>query len=310
MGSASCRNDDGPCRRSCRRQACFVFRRGAAGREKGKARPNADSGKAGAKGDAAKPAAGAKPEEKKSYYVPTRGYRLEPQPDIPPYVRNLGKTYDQFKGIDWLNVGLDSRARFEFRQNDYRPWTDTATSPPSSQRKLFPNSLWLSRTRVYVGIQDILDPFRAVVEFQESRAFNSIYEYQGQEINQTDLISAYGELYFKDAFGKDPRGNDRPLTVRAGRFHLELLDRRLIAENEFRNTTNNFDGFRIKIGKKDNDWDLDNFLDAARDRAIPISSTGRTGRTGFTAASSVSASSPNMRRCSPISSAARNMATS
>ena len=106
--------------------------------KKEKPAQKADSGKAGAKGDAAKPAAGAKPEEKKSYYVPTRGYRLEPQPDIPPYVRNLGKTYDQFKGIDWLNVGLDSRARFEFRQNDYRPWTDTATNPPSSQRKLLP----------------------------------------------------------------------------------------------------------------------------------------------------------------------------
>jgi opacity protein-like surface antigen len=201
-----------------------------------------------------------KPEEKKSYYVPTRGYRLEPQSDIPPYVRNLAKTYKQFEGIDWLNVGLDSRTRFEFRQNDYRPWTDTATSPPSSQRKYFPNSLWLARTRVYVGIQDILDPFRAVVEFQDSRAFNSIYEYQGQEINQTELISAYGELYFKDALGKDPRGNDRSLTVRAGRFHFELLDRRLIAENEFRNTTNNFDGVRIKLGKKENDWDLDSFL--------------------------------------------------
>ena len=75
--------------------------------KKEKPAQKADSGKAGAKGDAAKPAAGAKPEEKKSYYVPTRGYRLEPQPDIPPYVRNLGKTYDQFKGIDWLNVGLD-----------------------------------------------------------------------------------------------------------------------------------------------------------------------------------------------------------
>lgn len=226
--------------------------------EKARKAKTADASKTGA--NAAKPATDAKPEEKKSYYVPTRGYRLEPQPDIPPYVRNLGKTYPQFEGIDWLNVGLDSRTRFEFRQNDYRPWTDTATNPQSSQRKYFPNSLWLSRTRVYVGIQDILDPFRAVVEFQDSRAFNSIYEYQGQEINQTDLISAYGELYFKDAFGKDPRGNDRPLTLRAGRFHLELLDRRLIAENEFRNTTNTFDGFRIKVGKKDNDWDLDSFL--------------------------------------------------
>ncbi|WP_363348771.1 alginate export family protein [Methylocystis echinoides] len=224
----------------------------------------ADQNGVAAKGDAAKGAAAkpgdAKPEEKKSYYVPTRGYRLEPQPDIPPYVRNLGKTYPQFEGIDWLNVGLDSRVRFEYRQNDYRPWTDTTTFPPTSQRRYFPNSLWLSRTRVYLGIQNILDPFRAVVEFQDSRAFNSIYQLQGQEINQTDLISAYGELYFKDAFGKDPRGNDRPLTVRAGRFHFELLDRRLIAENEFRNTTNNFEGFRVKVGKKDNDWDLDSFF--------------------------------------------------
>jgi len=198
--------------------------------------------------------------EKKSYYVATRGYRLEPQPDIPPYVRNLGKTYKEFDGVDWLNVGLDSRVRFEYRKDDYRPWTDTSTDPPTSQRRNFPNSLWLLRTRAYLGVQNILDPFRFVVEFQDSRAFNSIYELQGQEINQSELISAYGELYFKDAFGKDDRGNDRPLSVRAGRFHLELLDRRLIAENEFRNTTNNFEGFRIKAGKKDNDWDLDSFL--------------------------------------------------
>lgn len=200
------------------------------------------------------------PGEKKSYYVPTRAYRLEPAPDIPPYVRNLAKTYKEFEGVDWLNVGLDSRVRFEYRKDDYRPWTSTTANPPTSQRKDFPNSLWLSRTRAYLGVQNILDPFRFVIEFQDSRAYNSIYEYQGQEINQTDLISAYGELFFKDAFGKDDLGNDRPLTLRAGRFHLELLDKRLIAENEFRNTTNTFDGFRIKIGERKNDWDIDSFL--------------------------------------------------
>jgi opacity protein-like surface antigen len=198
--------------------------------------------------------------EKKSYYVPTRGYRLEPQPDIPPYVRNLGKTYEAFKGVDWLNIGLDSRARFEYRKDDYRPWLDTSVDPPVSRRKYFPNSLWLERTRVYFGVQNIIDPFRFVVEFQDSRAFNSIYEYQGQEINQNDLISGYGELYFKDAFGTDDLGNDRPLILRAGRFHLELLDRRLIAENEFRNTTNTFEGFRLKIGKRENDFEIDSFV--------------------------------------------------
>lgn len=214
-----------------------------------------------ASGKVEKPKAdGKRTEEKKSYYVPTRGYRLEPQSDIPPYVRNLGKTYKEFEGIDWLNVGLDSRARFEYRANDYRPWTDLSSGKSVSQRRLFPDSLWLVRTRAYLGVQNILDPFRFAVEFQDSRAFNSIYQLQGQEINESELIAAYGELHFKDALGKDDRGNARPIVFRAGRQHFELLDRRLIAENEFRNTTNNFDGFRLKLGSKDNDWDVDSFL--------------------------------------------------
>lgn len=200
------------------------------------------------------------PAESKSYYVPTRAYRLEPYPEVPAYVRNAGKLFNDPLKLDWLNIGIDSRTRFEYRENDYRPWTQTTVNPPASQRKVFANSPILLRTRVYVGVQDILDPFRFAVEMQDSRVFNSIYQYQGQEVNQTDLISAYGELYFKDAFGKDARGNDRPLTVRAGRQHFEILDRRLIAENEFRNTTNTFDGFRLKIGKKENDWDLDSFV--------------------------------------------------
>lgn len=235
-----------------------------------KARPDAVSAKT--ETSKPKPKEGAEPAKpagdigapadpkKKSYYAPTRGYRLEPQPDVPLYVRNLGQTYKQFQGIDWLDIGLDSRVRFEYRQNDYRPWTDTTTNPPTSQRKFFPNSLWLERTRVYFGVKDVLDPFRFVVEFQDSRAFNSIYQYQGQEINENELLQGYGELYFKNAFGKDDLGNDRPLILRAGRMAFELLDRRLIANNEFRNTTNNFEGFRIKIGKRENDWDIDSFL--------------------------------------------------
>lgn len=202
----------------------------------------------------------AAPGEKKSYYVKTRGYRLDPAPDVPSYVRTLGKTYKQFEGIDWLDIGLDQRVRFESRQNDYRPWTNTSTGAPVSQRRNFPDSLWLSRTRAYFGVKEALDPLRFAVEYEDARAFNSIYELQGQDINQNELIQAYAELYFKDALGKDDLGNNRPLALRAGRFHLELLDRRLIGNNQFRNTTNNFEGFRIKLGKKENDWDVDAFL--------------------------------------------------
>jgi opacity protein-like surface antigen len=213
---------------------------------------------------AAKKAAAAKIEEKKpekpkSHYVKTRAYRLDPAPDVPDYVRELGKTYKEFEGIDWLDIGLDERLRFEYRKDDYRPFTSTATGTPTSQRRQFPDSLWLTRTRAYLGVKRVLDPFRFAVEFQDSRAHNNLYELQGQEINENELIQAYGELYYKDALGKDDLGNDRPLTFRAGRFHLELLDRRLIGNNQFRNTTNNFEGFRLKLGKKENDWDLDSF---------------------------------------------------
>ena len=74
-------------------------------------------------------------------------------------------------------------------------------------------------------------------------------------------MKGYAELYFKDLLG-----HNRPLSIRAGRQHLELLDRRLIANNEFRNTTNNFEGFRVRFGKKQNDWDLDTFAFQPIDR--------------------------------------------
>ncbi|MGB5087333.1 MAG: alginate export family protein, partial [Methylocystis silviterrae] len=190
-----------------------------------------DGAKAGGKDDALKvnkpaPGAAGAPAQKTSYYVKTRGYRLDPAPDVPAYVRTLGKTYKEFEGIDWLDVGLDARVRFESRQNDYRPWTDTATGARVSQRRYFPDSLWLSRTRAYFGVKEVLDPLRFAVEYEDARAFNSVYQLQGQDINQNELIQAYAELYFKDALGKDDLGNNRPLIMRAGRFHLELLDRR------------------------------------------------------------------------------------
>jgi hypothetical protein len=38
-----------------------------------------------------------------------------------------------------------------------------------------------------------------------------------------------------------------------------LLDKRLFANNQFRNTANTYDGFRVRFGKKENNWDLDTF---------------------------------------------------
>lgn len=185
-----------------------------------------------------------------SYYQKTRSYRVEPEPDPPKYVRNLSKTqFEQFKNVTWLDVGLDFRTRYEYRENDYRK-IDTGTV---GYRK-DPDNLFLLRTRAYLGVKEILDPLRAVVEFEDSRSYNGHYEKTVADVNEFELIQAYAELYFDDALGFN-----RPLSIRAGRQALELLDRRFVGTNQFRNTTNNFDGFRVRFGKKENNWDLDTF---------------------------------------------------
>ena len=183
------------------------------------------------------------------YYQKTKGYRVEPEPDPPSYVRNLSKTQiEQFRNVDWLDVGLDIRSRYEYRENDYRP------SATASGFRLQPDNILLMRTRAYLGIEKVLDPLRFAIEFQDSRSFNSFYPRTNAEVNEFELIQGYAELYFDHALG-----HNRPLQIRAGRQHLELLDRRLIGNNQFRNTTNNFEGFRVRLGNKQNDWDLDTF---------------------------------------------------
>lgn len=183
------------------------------------------------------------------YYQKTKGYRVEPEPDPPSYVRNLSKTqFKQFRDVEWLDVGLDFRTRYEYRENDLRPVVPTSTFRAN------PDNLWLLRTRAYIGIKDILDPLRFAIEFQDSRSYGGLYDRTNSDVNEFDLIQGYGEFYFDHALGKN-----RPLSIRFGRQSLELLDRRLIGNNQFRNTTNNFEGFRVRFGKKQNDWDLDAF---------------------------------------------------
>ena len=186
------------------------------------------------------------------FYVKTRAYRIEPEPDVPSYVRNLSKTqFEQFKDVTWLDVGLDFRTRYEYRENDYRSIT---TSTGATVYRNAPDNPFLLRTRAYLGVKNILDPLRAVVEFQDSRMYNSKYETTVNDVDEFTLIQAYGELYFEDALGLN-----RPLSIRAGRQSFELLDKRLFANNQFRNTANSYDGFRVRLGKRENNVDWDSF---------------------------------------------------
>ncbi len=202
----------------------------------------------------AKAAAKAADVAKNGYYVERKSYGTQKETEPPRYVKQANKTwlkdYEAFEDLNWLDLGLEYRARFEHRDNDFRRNTENIDEPI------------LLRTRAYVGIKDILDPLRLAIEVQDSRRNHSDYtrEYDTRDVDQSDVIQGYAELYFKETpFGKDDLGNNRPFSVKAGRLAWESLDRRLIARNEWRNTTNSFQGVRAILGEKRNDWQLEAF---------------------------------------------------
>lgn len=177
------------------------------------------------------------------FYRAASSYATTPETDPPRYVRTLGKTgHEALKGLYWLEGGLELRERFEYRRNDLRRPSQQTDTP------------LLQRTRLYVGVKELLDPLRFAVEVQDSRRWSSDYPADDRDNNPLDFVQGYGELHFKDALGKDA-----PLRLRYGRMAFEVLDRRLIARNEWRNTTNAFHGFRALVGQQKNVWDADAF---------------------------------------------------
>lgn len=186
------------------------------------------------------------------YYVERKSYGTGRETEPPRYVRQLNKTwlrdFDSLAEVDWLDIGLDYRVRYEWRDNDFRRGRDTIDEPI------------LLRTRGFVAIKNILDPLRFTLEVEDARRNNSQFtrEFDTRDVNYAEPIQAYVELYFKETpLGKDDLGNDRPISIRAGRHAFEYTDRRLLARNEWRNTTNNFQGVRTLIGQQKNDWQLD-----------------------------------------------------
>lgn len=149
--------------------------------------------------------------------------------------------YDPLEPVDWLLFGVEQRTRYDYFDDDYTK--DLTRSQP-----------FLMRSRSFLGIQDILDPFRFGVEFQDSRAFNTKFPDSTQDVNENDFLQAYAELYFKDATGQG-----QPLSFQVGRLANDYVDRRLRSRNGYRNTTNAFDGFRLRAGDQESLWELEFF---------------------------------------------------
>ena len=181
-----------------------------------------------------------------TFYRTPKSYSTTRDPDLPKYARHAPDTgWDAIKEAAWLDLGLDYRFRYEYRDDDIRR-TKAGLDEPL-----------LHRTRAYAGIHDLLDPFRFAVEMQDSRRYNSNYDRDTRDVNEFEIIRLYGELYFDSILGSDALGNARPLSLRYGIHNFEFLDRRLIGNNQWRNTANTFQGFQGTIGQETNDWQVD-----------------------------------------------------
>jgi hypothetical protein len=188
-----------------------------------------------------------KPTEKpKSFYRAPRSYSTTRDPDPPKYVKPAPLTsFDALQSADWLDIGMDYRFRYEYREDDIRRPQAGLDDP------------LLHRTRIYLGVHDLLDPFRFAVEMQDSRRDDSKYPLDDRDVNEFAVTRLQGELFFRDALGTDSLGNDRPISLRYGIQNFEFLDRRLLANNQWRNTANTFLGFRGTLGQEANDWSTD-----------------------------------------------------
>jgi hypothetical protein len=174
---------------------------------------------------------------------------------LPDYARPLDESVAAWGGEgeeapNWLDFGIESRSRFEFRDQDYRT-TD-----------LISEEVFYQRSLVYLGIHDLLDPFRVAVEFEDARRGLSLRPESANEANHTELLQGYGELYLDDAV------NDEALSLRFGRMAFDSIDRRLISRNRYRNTINAFDGARLRIGDEKSPIEWDTFALRTVDRSV------------------------------------------
>jgi hypothetical protein len=174
---------------------------------------------------------------------PARSYGTKLESEPPSYVHTLSETqYGKLRDVDWLDVGLDFRLRFEHHENDFTRPIDARDLP------------FLVRTRAYLGIRNVIDPLRFAVEIEDARRYNGTFPLDDRDVNVLEPIQLLGELYFDRAFGED-----LPLSVRLGRMAFEQVDRRLVARNNWRNTTNTFQGGRVVVGRRSSPVQVDAF---------------------------------------------------
>lgn len=155
-----------------------------------------------------------------------------------------GLLHDVLQAPRWLVLGGEHRTRYEGLDGSWR-----MNEPNGSQ-------LLSMRTRVQVGIQEIFDPLRFLVELQDSRAPVTT---TGAHINSDHVNELDIQQLHVDLAGRNFLGTGIPTVLKIGRINMEMGRGRWVGRNWFRNTTNAFDGVHWQLGDERR-WQLRSFL--------------------------------------------------
>ena len=139
---------------------------------------------------------------------------------------------------DWIDLGLENRTRFESYDHPWR--TNQAIGGGGTDAQL------ALRSRVRVGLGGN-GPFRFLFEGQDSRALSGDEPgdfRNATTVNQFDILQLLGSLTVNNVGGSGLRTD-----LHFGRMTMDFGMRRYVARNDFRNTTNAFDGVHWQIGE-------------------------------------------------------------
>ncbi|MGB5056811.1 MAG: alginate export family protein [Nitrospirales bacterium] len=139
---------------------------------------------------------------------------------------------------DWVDLGIENRTRFESYDHPWRSTQKNGGGRTDSQLGL--------RSRVRLGLGN--GPLRFLFEGQDSREYwnNKTGDFvNNTTVNEWDILQVFGSLTVDNVLGSGLRTD-----LHFGRMTLDFGSRRYIARNDFRNTTNAFDGVHWQIGKE------------------------------------------------------------
>lgn len=146
---------------------------------------------------------------------------------------------------DNVEFSLSQRTRFESVSH---PWRTGQTGGTDAQLPL--------QSRIRLGVNE--GPFWLMFEGQDSRThFAETNDFDGNTVtNKFDILQLFASASLRNI-------NDTGLRADAhvGRMTLQVGAGRLIGRNNYRNTTNSFDGGQLAIGN-DKDWRVRLFLNA------------------------------------------------